>query len=723
MTKYNYFLNGLNPESNARVKMALEDIQKSGLNPQILESAQVKLFKGKFDDLKKKLGFASIDGQHILKITQPVEFPNFDEDGAINSYSYKLCPSVNGTKYLMGKGTSPVPYIMPSVWEVKNKPHKPLWITEGQKKALKLVQHGRYAIALFGVFNFRSGNNKDNEFLYEQLKNFDFNGRTVFLAFDKDLWFNSMVRMALYELTFKLISLKALVRFAKWKDGNGIDDFLAAEDDVEKALNGLEASALLPEKFIQPDHQPEVLRGLSAARKEMDDLTKASLNSRIAKTISMTPRILADELDVRSKKEDKVEYTEAEHEAALKLLKDPEIIEEYKKFCKKAYLGREKAKILIKLATLTRHEDKGQSIVITGPSSVGKSKLVEVCLLTVDSDAIEEFTRVSAQYLLYRKGDLNGKVVIFFELNGTSDAAPIIRTAMTEGKLKLGTMTKDAQNRLVAVEIEKDTKGLVILSTYTGTNIDYELSTRVLTQELSHEPGQQTTDVYLLKCTTPQKTHYGPSEGEIRIWRLADRLTEPKPVYIPWQEQLAKKFPTKLERYHRDYDKVIALIRASARLHQFQREQTEDGFVIADRKDYDLVYLLADSFIESVSEMSEKEQAFLEICDGKTKEELEKILDVSARTITRYVKWATERNCVEVEGKGKKQKVTLVEIPQRDKVLPDPEILFNDFHLSRVQLSNSMETVDTVSGDMDKGQMPPFVQLSNSDDEYFIKEE
>ncbi len=69
--------------------------------------------------------------------------------------------------------------------------------------------------------------------------------------------------------------------------------------------------------------------------------------------------------------------------------------------------------------------------------------------------------------------------------------------------------------------------------------------------------------------------------------------------------------PNKVERFHRDYDKVIALIRASARLHQYQGAQSDDGYILADRRDYELVYSLADIFIESVSEMSEKEREFL----------------------------------------------------------------------------------------------------------------
>jgi len=46
------------------------------------------------------------------------------------------------------------------VWIAREKLNKPLWITEGAKKVLKLVQHERATIGLQGVWNFRSGDKR-----------------------------------------------------------------------------------------------------------------------------------------------------------------------------------------------------------------------------------------------------------------------------------------------------------------------------------------------------------------------------------------------------------------------------------------------------------------------------------------------------------------------------------------------------------------------------------
>ncbi|MCK9266835.1 DUF3854 domain-containing protein [bacterium] len=140
-------------------KLALqEDIKKSGLDLQFLEQYGIKEFTGKQENLKQKLGFASFNGHPILQtFYQILEIPYLDKQGNPLFSRFRLYPPLQGTKYLHPKGIPARPYILPLVWEVVEKPHKPLWITEGEKKALKLTKEGCLAIALSGVWNFKAG--------------------------------------------------------------------------------------------------------------------------------------------------------------------------------------------------------------------------------------------------------------------------------------------------------------------------------------------------------------------------------------------------------------------------------------------------------------------------------------------------------------------------------------------------------------------------------------
>jgi hypothetical protein len=182
---YSFFLNGWNPKTDELVKRALEDVKGSGLSPGTLEAAQVRLFNGKADTLKARLGFAKIDGQNILSTYRLLEFSYFDQKGTITRYEYKPFPPVHfkneekPRKYLQAKGRAPTPYVLPGVWAVKDKANRPLWITEGVKKVLKLTQHGRAAIGLSGVWNFKAGKDRettDSKALWKDLEAFKWVG-------------------------------------------------------------------------------------------------------------------------------------------------------------------------------------------------------------------------------------------------------------------------------------------------------------------------------------------------------------------------------------------------------------------------------------------------------------------------------------------------------------------------------------------------------------------
>jgi hypothetical protein len=242
MTAWAYFLNGANPETDRLARLALEDFRdRSGLSPETLEQAQVRLFSGNADLLKEGLGFASSDGQKILNTARLVELPSFTVDGNVTAHHYRLYPAVNDCRYLHPKGEPARPYLLPDVWAVKDKAHKPIAITEGGKKALRLLQHGQPTIALLGVWNFR---NEDEPFLFHELEAFTWSGRTVYLAFDSDLWTNPQVRVALFELALKRMSKGAVVRFLKWTGAKGIDDYLVTQKNPEKALEELQYAAV-----------------------------------------------------------------------------------------------------------------------------------------------------------------------------------------------------------------------------------------------------------------------------------------------------------------------------------------------------------------------------------------------------------------------------------------------------------------------------------------------
>jgi len=689
------FLNG-HSTNNGRVKLALDDIKKSGLFPETLQNTGIRLFNDSPDVLKERLGFASLNGNNILSVAVPMEIPYRDSQGNIVKHEYRLYPETDGRRYLHPLHSFPTPYILPGVWEIKDKNNKPIWITEGVKKVLKLIQHGYACIGLSGVWGFRSGNGEETaSLLCEELESFSWRSRTVYLAFDTDLWTNPQVRKALYELALHLMARGALVYIGTWKGAKGIDDYLASKTDPVKELSEIQEKAKPVTAFVVPEHRDDVLYALSKSISNMDELTRESTVTAISKKLNLKPKSIYRALAKETVEQD-LDFTDEEKEEAIKLLRSPTLIKLFLDVCHTRYVGRDKILVLIKLATLSRHLQRGLSVVLLGTSSVGKSVLIETVLMTTDKKATENFSRTSAQYLLYRKEPLEHKIITFYEFNGADSSSAIIRTALTEGELHLGTVHKDASGSLCATEIRKETQGLVILSTFTGSRIDTELSTRVLLQEITHDESLA-REVYRRKAEGTED-----NGDSFRIWQIADSLIEAKTVVIPYLRRLADIFPTNEERFHRDFDKTVMLITASALLHQYQREQTEDGAVIAGEADYRLVHSLGDAFAQSLLPVSEPVLKMLDAAkevDNPTRATLQSRLGVSSATIKRYIGQARRAELIETEGKGQNQIITVLDVPMGFTVLPDPDKIFSD---DSEPLSQTVQAHDNSGSEVDQ---------------------
>lgn len=700
------FLNG-HSAHDPKVKLALDDVRKSGLSPETLQKAGATLFSDGPDILSRRLNLSLPKGNQILSNAMLMEIPYGDSQGNPIKYEYRLYPEVDDRKYLQPLGSTPIPYIPREVWTIKDKINRPLFITEGVKKVLKINQHGESCIGLSGVWSFRAGKDEETgSLLCKDLDSFAWRGRTVYLAFDTDLWTNPQVRKALYELALHLIARGALVYICAWKGAKGIDDYLATKTDPAKELSEIKDKAKLVTSFITLEHRDDIIFALSRTIGTMDDLTRESVIAAISKRLNLRPRSLYRKFS-KEIVEKVLDVTDEQKEEAIRLLKSPTLIKLFLDICHTRYIGRDKVLILVKLATLTRHLPRGLSVVLLGTSSVGKSELVDTVLMTCDPTRVENFSRTSAQYLLYRKEPLEHKVITFYEFNGADSSSAIIRTALTEGELHLGTVQKDASGSLCATEIKKETQGLVILSTYTGSRIDGELATRVLLQEITHDETLA-REVYRRKAE-----HTEDKSDAFRVWKVADALIEARPVVIPYLRRLADLFPTREERFHRDYDKTVMLIKASVLLHQYQREETEHGAVVANEDDYRLVYSLGDAFAQSLLSVSEPVVKMLEIARtmGKpTRSELRERLDVSEATMKRYISQAKRAELIETEGRGEKQIVTVLDIPRSFTVLPAPEDIFvetNEPMSQTVQpIENTADRVDQPSLSRDELNEP-----------------
>jgi len=224
-------------------------------------------------DIDKILGSAL-----SKKVSSLLAFPYPGCDGFIR---YKLFPPVqteNGTiKYFQPPGTGNFLYVPKGIEAAFADASIPLYITEGEKKAVKAKQEGIPCVAMGGLWSWSDGT--EGKSLISDFDKINFNGRTVYLIPDND-WEQpdrhgepKNLRQAVYELGYRLIDRGAKVFIIYLPEGpeKGLDDYLCKHTVYEyKALKKEEVRKYSLDEMIElitpqsyPENQKELFEKLS----------------------------------------------------------------------------------------------------------------------------------------------------------------------------------------------------------------------------------------------------------------------------------------------------------------------------------------------------------------------------------------------------------------------------------------------------------------------------
>jgi len=188
----------------------LEDLYKSGLsNETILEA---RIYSVDSQEAKKLLKRTKEVGPGYV-----IPYPKKRGFGAgINFKPNKPSLDSEGKsrKYLRPLRSKQQLFIPRPVWAVLQNAKIPLIFTEGEKKALKATQEGFYAIALSGVWGWKSNHQPIDDF-----KLINFKKRIVYIVFDADKHTNPNVLRAEQELAKYLTSMGAIVKIVDLAEG------------------------------------------------------------------------------------------------------------------------------------------------------------------------------------------------------------------------------------------------------------------------------------------------------------------------------------------------------------------------------------------------------------------------------------------------------------------------------------------------------------------------
>lgn len=258
---------------------------------------------------------------------------------------------------------------------------------------------------------------------------------------------------------------------------------------------------------------------------------------------------------------------------AMKLLTDPRLLERIlTDFERCGVVGEETNKLMGYLAVVSRKLDEPLAVIIQSSSAAGKTSLMEAVLAFVPEEDRVKYSAMTGQSLFYLgEQDLKHKILAVVEEEGAKRASYALKLLQSEGELTIASTGKDPETgRLVTREYRVEGPVMIFLTT-TAIEIDEELMNRCVVLTVNEE-REQTRAIHRLQ--RERQTLEGllarvDRERTLALHRNAQRLLKPLVVVNPYARELT--FLDDRTRTRRDHLKYLALIRASALLHQHQR--------------------------------------------------------------------------------------------------------------------------------------------------------
>jgi DNA primase len=297
---------------------------------------------------------------------------------------------------------------------------------------------------------------------------------------------------------------------------------------------------------------------------------------------------------------------EAQHTAALALLKAPDLVERIVSDMDRCGIVGESTNLLVGyLAAVSRKLDQPLAILIQSTSAAGKSSLMDAVLNLMPDEERIQYSAMTGQSLFYLgETDLQHKILAIAEEEGVRQAAYALKLLQSDGELTIASTGKDeATGNLITKQYR--VKGPVMLMlTTTAIDVDEELLNRCLVLTVN-ESREQTRAIHVrqrMAQTLEGLLAESDREAITELHRNAQRLLRPVHVVNPFAHLLT--FLDDKTRTRRDHMKYLTLIRSIALLHQHQRptqrvqhrgqtleyiEVTRDDVVLANRIAHDVL--------------------------------------------------------------------------------------------------------------------------------------
>ena len=284
-----------------------------------------------------------------------------------------------------------------------------------------------------------------------------------------------------------------------------------------------------------------------------------------------------ERIEASTKTAKPVELTAEQHQAAMKLLTDPRLVERIlQDFDACGLAGEETNKLVCYLACVSRRLDNPLAVLIQSGSAAGKTTLMYAALaLMPDEDQIR-YSAMTGQSLYYMgASEMKHRILAISEEEGVSQASYALKLLQSDGKLTMAAVGKSNSGARQSTESYSVEGPVMMFLTTTSEHPDPELQNRCITLRVNESPDQ-TAAIHDRQRSGYLGTKVKRTASDIRtLHQNAQRLLASLPVVMPWANQLT--FRHDQTRMRRDHAKYLSLIASITLLHQHQRKIIDLG--------------------------------------------------------------------------------------------------------------------------------------------------
>jgi hypothetical protein len=371
-------------------------------------------------------------------------------------------------------------------------------------------------------------------------------------------------------------------------------------------------------------------------------------------------------------------------EACRELAEESDILRRFaKELARSGVAGESRIAKLLYLAVTSRLLERPVSVALKGPSSGGKSYVVERVLSFFPESAYYALTAMSDRTLAYSEEPIKHRFLVIYEAAGMSGefATYLMRSLLSEGRVRYETVEKTSEGMKPRLIEREGPTGLIV--TTTAVKLHPENETRLLSLTVT-DTQEQTRAV--MAALAEEASEAAP---DLATWHALQVWLESAEhrVWIPYAKKLADLIPPVAVRLRRDFRAVLNLIRAHALLHQVSRERDVEGRIVATMEDYAVVRELVADLVsegieatvpETVRETVEAVKWLREDSDGElvTVAELARKLELDRSAVSRRVRNAKERGYLrDLEDNPRKPSRLIPgdDLPDDLQILPSPE--------------------------------------------------